>query len=355
MGMLYIENIILYSLKQINGERTIYSIYHLLNGKKSSQTIQDAHLFSLKMYFRVADSLTREDFDRYIQNLCHQELIYKDGEGRFLLTEKGYRVISGNMPLVFLNGWEYHGITKMFWERLSLFVQVVSNISFYESHYIPIQKNKDTHDWLKSILKEIPVSRVELGASLYSEITTCIDKEHGIVQTALINRLTGFQQIGLTALQTAKKLNMDFQDYELEFINVLHYMLYKILNNRDGYQLLSLLLIDNTQNDSLTLTAKKTLQLLDQGYSKEQVSSIRNLKLSTIEDHLVELALNVSSFSIDSYVEPEIQEQIIKYSRSSSTKQLKVIRNEFKDVSYFQIRLVLAKYGDENGIRTTAK
>jgi uncharacterized protein YpbB len=61
--MCKIENILLYCLKQLNGERTIYSIYHLLNGKKSSQTLQDAHLFSLKRYFGILESLTRESFD----------------------------------------------------------------------------------------------------------------------------------------------------------------------------------------------------------------------------------------------------------------------------------------------------
>ena len=61
--MSYIESIILNCLKQLNGERTIYSIYHLLKGKKTSQTIQDAHLFEITHYFGVYQWFTREDLE----------------------------------------------------------------------------------------------------------------------------------------------------------------------------------------------------------------------------------------------------------------------------------------------------
>jgi uncharacterized protein YpbB len=86
--------------------------------------------------------------------------------------------------------------------------------------------------------------------------------------------------------------------------------------------------------------------LLNQGFTAEEIASFRNLKISTIEDHLVEFALNVKDFSINSYVDEDIQLKILEISRQESTRQLKVIRNTLKTASYFQIRLVLAKYGD---------
>jgi uncharacterized protein YpbB len=343
--MLYIENIILYSLKQINGERTIYSIYHLLNGKKSSQTIQDAHFFSLKRYFRLVETLTREVFEQFVNRLLEMDMIYSIGDGRFLLTDKGKKQTNLDIPLNFLNGWEYHGLTSLFWERLSLFVQVISNIVYQESQYIPIQKDKDIHKWLKNVIGEMQVPRAEVGKHLYSEMITCLE-DGEINPFLIIPRLTGYRQIGLTALQTAKRLNMELMDYHLEFINGLHYMIQKIGQNSESFYLLSYLLKHTSQHDSLTLTARKSYELLQQGYTKEQIANIRNLKLSTIEDHLVELALNVKEFSIDDYVDHELQNQIINVSRQSSTKQLKVIRNALKTVSYFQIRLVLAKRGD---------
>lgn len=50
--MTFLQAIVLVQLQRIEGVRTVYSIYHLLKGKKSSQTIQDAHLFNLGIFFK---------------------------------------------------------------------------------------------------------------------------------------------------------------------------------------------------------------------------------------------------------------------------------------------------------------
>jgi uncharacterized protein YpbB len=330
----------------LNGERTIYSIYHLLNGKKSSQTIQDAHLFSIKRFFRIFESLTRESYEEIIQKLFNKHWIYVCGDQHYLLTETGQIQLERNSLPHYIDGWNYHQLTSPFWERMTLFIQVISNIIFQETHYIPIQKKTEVHNWLKSVLKNIKVPRGEMGKLLFSELVDCLDKPENINPLVVVYRLTGYHQIGLTTLQTAKTLKMEVFDYHLEFINALHYIIQQVGNDKNRFQLLSLLLQDIEDNDSLTSSSRKTLEFLNQGYSIDQIVQIRNLKLSTIEDHLVELALNVEDFSIDFYVDKDLQNKIIEISHQSASRKLKIIRNNFPEASYFQIRLVLAKYGD---------
>ena len=147
--MQYIEIIMLYCVKQLNGERTIYSIYHLLNGKKSSQTIQDAHLFSLKNYFRILEPLTRDTFDIVFKRLLDKKWVEPCGEQTYRLSSSGLAYLQKFSPAKYINGWKYHHISTLVWERLSLLTQVTSNLTFQETRYIPIQKNKDVHKWLK--------------------------------------------------------------------------------------------------------------------------------------------------------------------------------------------------------------
>jgi uncharacterized protein YpbB len=348
--MCKIENILLYCLKQLNGERTIYSIYHLLNGKKSSQTLQDAHLFSLKRYFRILEPLTRESFDEIFNHLLEEKMVEPCGEQRFLLTRKGEDYLLNNAQPYYLNGWRYQPFTLLVWERLSLLVQVTSNFTFQETKYIPIQKNVEVHNWLKGFLKSTSVPKQELGKSLFSELVEILEQARDVNPEVLIFRLTGYKQIGRTSSQIAKKLNIDSIHYDLEFINSIHCLLHFIESNPSRFIVLSSLLANLDQRDSLTLSARKTLVLLNQGFIAEEIASIRNLKISTIEDHLVEFALNVKDFPINSYVDEEIQLKILEISRRESTRQLKVIRNTLKTASYFQIRLVLAKYGDRQWI-----
>ncbi|WHY84481.1 helix-turn-helix domain-containing protein [Neobacillus novalis] len=344
--MAQLASIILYCLTQLNGERTIYSIFHLLNGKKSSQTIQDAHLFSLKNFFGVYEPLSRESFEEIIQWMQESEWICNGGEQRFLLTPAGKSFL-GNHPLPeFLNGWDYHPFTTQFWERLSLFIQVTSNLVFQESRYIPIQKNKHVHQWLKSVLKEIKVPRKEMGAIVYSELVECFNDANEIDPSLLVFRLTGFQQIGLTASQTAKRLQLEYHDYHIGFLNTLHYLIRKISDNATRLTVLAMLIHDLKQENELTLSSRKTQKLLNQGFSPEMIATYRQLKLSTIEDHFVEFALNVDDFSIDTYVDSELQTKILEISNHSATKKLKLIREKVPAATYFQIRLVLAKYGD---------
>ncbi|MGG1675103.1 helix-turn-helix domain-containing protein [Neobacillus sp. NRS-1170] len=344
--MKQIESILLNCLKKLNRERTIYSIYHLLNGKKSSQTIQDAHLFSLKHLFGIYDTLTRESFENIIHNMVEKKWIHNCGEQRFILTPDGEVNLNDNKMPSFLNGWDYHPFTMNFWERLSLLVQVASNFVYHETQYIPIQKNKDVHFWLKTIIKEVQVPRQKMGSMLYSELVDSFKEANNTDPSVLIFRLTGYQQIGLTSEQTAMRLNMDIHDYNIEFINIIHYLLQKINREPKHFPLLSLLMRDLKQNNELTISSRKTWNLLTQGYSPEIIADIRHLKLSTIEDHFVEFALHINDFSIDDYVEKNLQDTILEISRQTKSRQLKLIRDKVKMASYFQIRLVLAKYGE---------
>lgn len=344
--MCEIENILLYCLKQLNGERTIYSIYHLLNGKKSSQTLQDAHLFSLKKYFRILEPLTRESFDEIFNRLLEKKLIEACGEQRYLLTSVGQDYLINNAPTCYVNGWRYQPFTLLVWERLSLLVQVTSNFTFQETKYIPIQKNTEVHNWLKDFLKSSSIPKQKLGKILFSELVDCLEQAKDINPAVLVFRLTGYKQIGLTSSQTAKKLNIDSIQYYLEFINILHCLIEFVESAPSRFKVLSSLLVNIEQKNSLTLSSRKTWVLLNQGFTPEEIARIRNLKSSTIEDHLVEFALNVKDFPINTFVEEVVQQKILEISRQEGTRQLKVIRNTLKTASYFQIRLVLAKYGD---------
>jgi uncharacterized protein YpbB len=344
--MLQIESIILNCLKQLNRERTIYSVYHLLNGKKSSQTIQDAHLFSLKKYFGIYEHLTRDAFDEIYHMMEAKKWLISDGEQRYSLTTSGMELLDNHQMPKYIYGWSYHQIANLFWGRLSLFIQVVSNLSFGEARYIPIQKDKEVHIWIKSVLRDIPISRKELGSITYLELMECFNGAKDIDPALLVFRLTGFQSIGLTHAQAAKQLNLNLHDYHIGFINTLHFLIQKISESGTHFKILPCLIKDLIQADELTLSSRKTQKLLNLGYTLEKISNIRNLKLSTIEDHLVELALNVEDFSLETYVDKELMKRILEISRQKGTKQLKVIREEAADATYFQIRLVIAKYGD---------
>lgn len=343
--------LILYCLRRINGERTIYSAFHLLKGKKSSQTIQDAHLFGITNLFKALEYLEREMVEATVKTACENEWISLLSEQRYILTSKGEIELDSYLkrkPLPpYLNGWKNHHISSLFWERISLLVQVISNLTFQESSYVPIQRNKEVHHWMKNFLKYNSIGRSELGSMLYKELVECFEQDYRINPNVFVLRLTGYKRIGLTSIQAAHKLGMEYTYYHIEFQNILHYLIKTVEEQVEKYELLSALVTGKEQSINLTQSTQKTHELLKAGYSIYQVAKLRCLKQSTIEDHVVEIVLNIKDFSIDPYIDSKLQNSIKEIARKYSTKQLKHIREKISHASYFEIRLVLAKYGEQ--------
>lgn len=351
MKKIYLSMIVLFCLHKINGERTMYSILHLLNGKKSSQTIQDAHFFRLTPFFSIFPSLKRVELEWIIDFLTKQGFISQNGEQSYCVTPLGleqFRVYFKQNPIpLHLNGWKYHNLTELFWERLSLAVQVISQLKNRNSKYLPIQKNKEIHQWLKEYLYKSKLSKDELAEKLYNELVTCLETIDELDPSILVKRLTGFSLIGLTKTQAADQFGMDEDAYHIQFLSILHYMLEKVGTKQSDFPLLSLMIEDKKRDVPLTESSNRTFNLLQTGYSIDEIAQLRSLKKNTIEDHLVEIALNIPYFDISPFVDLNKQKNIKTAINSVSSKQLKHIRELVPDADYFEIRLVLARGGEQ--------
>jgi uncharacterized protein YpbB len=346
----YLQTVILYCLHQIKGDRSIYSIFHIIKGKKSSQTIQDVHLFQIAPFFQSFDFIKREEFEQIIAHLVSIKWLKQERELHYQLTKLGkasldMQIIERPFP-VFLNGLTYQSLTGPFWERLSLLVQVCSNLVHNQSHYIPIQRKYEIQIWLKNFLAQLSNSRNELSLQLFTELTQLLEREQTINPSTLVLRLTGHNQIGLTPQQVALYLEQEFTYYHVQFLNVLHYLLKMVEQETEQYPLLFSIIKDLHQRFPFTNSTKKTYEMLRSGVSLEEITQIRKLKRSTIEDHLVEIAFNDKQFNITPYVPLKIQELILKTVKQNGSKQLKHIRELTNGLEYFEIRLVLAKFGE---------
>ncbi|KAB2338358.1 hypothetical protein F7731_01985 [Cytobacillus depressus] len=352
MNESYLKMVILYCLHKIDGQRSLYAVLHLLNGKKSAQTIQDAHFFHLTNLFGTFPYLKRKDLDDLADNMKNEGLIKPMLEQSFKLTDLGVNSLNiwaEQQPIPStLNGWKFHQITNLFWERLSLMVQVISHLQSRDTKYIPIQRKKEVHFWLKEFLQKTSLSREEWGHRLYHELTHCLEKNQEIDPAIMIIRLTGYKRIGLTAKQAAEKLGIEFGLYCIQFISLIHYMLETIQLNSKKYLLLNMLISNEYDLFPLTQSASKTYSLLKKDLNIEEIVQIRRLKRSTIEDHIVEIALNVKNFDISTFVQKEKQQLINEAFKKSSSKQLKHIRQLVPNADYFEIRLTLSRGGKGN-------
>jgi len=343
-----LEHVVLYCLSKLGKERSSSSVFHLLNGKKSSQTIQDSHLFQLDSFFHIAPQLTRDQYETIINKLIKHEFMYISSDQRIVISESGQLLINklySMYPfLINLQGGKYHNYMQ-FWERLSLLIQVCSNQINKQTSYIPVQKNKDTQYWIKHLFATSVGSSNDFPYQLLQELQTLLESsELKVDPSVIVARFSGFQSIGLTEMQTIEMLGIEENSYRFQFQALLHYLMRSIEENPVAYPLLARMTVTDELHQ-LTASAKKTFELIKKGKGIVEIGRIRRLKESTIQDHIVEIALFVNGFNIDRFVEEPLQERIKEAIQKASSKQLRKIR-EIIDVDYFEIRLVIAKFGD---------
>ncbi|MFC7391529.1 helix-turn-helix domain-containing protein [Scopulibacillus cellulosilyticus] len=341
--------IFLYLIDKIKGERSIYGIYHLLKGKRSSQTIQDSMLYSLQKLFQSMENITRKEIESAYEEYEREGLIVKSGQDSYILSENGrqcltkyqyhYQLPDGLM------GFQYAAQAKTFWKRLRVVIQSLSHLIHYEKAYLPVTNERDVLEWVKAFFKRLEYDRFELAAQCYSELEVLLSHRSDHEAFIFVQQLSGYKKVGLTIEQIALSVHLDKYETMLLFQACLQASVKEILDNRSKFSTLYLL-IELNENTSLTSSANKTYFYIKKGFPLHKIAEHRRLSIGTIEDHIVEIAMNEPDFNVMNYIPHDDYVKVKKAIASLSTKRLRAIKERVGDgISYFQIRLVMVKEG----------
>lgn len=342
-----VQQILLKIFHKLHRERTVSGAFHLLKGKRSGQTIQDVGIFKLYAYFGILPKLSRANFERELDLLLAQSFIILRENGYYELTEKGIEQAMQPFDYEF-DGWHYRGNEHLFFARLSLVIQSLSHQIHDIRAFIPIEKNEKVQRWVRGFLVNNHYRTKQLQPKLIAEIEqsihmTSLDDSQ---KELIISRLTGYKLAGLTWQQLAFHQKRTERDVQLCYISALHNWLNVLYGNSTLFPLLSQMMQNVRVEIPLTGSAFQTAQLFKQGHTIEQISAFRRLKSSTVEDHIVELAMNDTEFELSQFVSLEDATLVRTAIEDYNTRKLKVLHEVVSHLSFFQLRLVLAK-GDD--------
>lgn len=341
------KGVILKCCSQINGDRTIQSIYHLLTGRRSIQTVQDAHLYKIGNLYGVYKNLSFEDFEKVVSQLSTEDFITQiNHESVYTITPKGIKWLNAqknNLALSSFKGLQFYNIDLIFSERLLLLIQVLTNSYMNNSSYIPIIDKVHITTWVKQTFKRMSTEIESYVRLLYKELHELLSYLSDQEADLFVNRLTGYKRYGMSTQQLAHTYQMSQHDIQLLFIRIIHQMLHSISHHEDHFKLMKYIVKDLLKNSFLTESASKTYELIKAGHSIDQVANIRNLKKNTIYDHIVEITFYDKRFSIQTYVSDQEQLEILNAIKKTNSSKLKTIKAHINEnISYFQIRLTLA-------------
>lgn len=326
---------------KFDGEKTPYAGFHLLRGKRSGQTIQDVEYYNVKMFFGIMPKLSKKIFDSAINELQQLNYVFIDSSSILHLTENGKK-LAQSARLFHFNGWDYRGREELFFARLSLIVQTLSHFRVGEKSFIPTQKSVEIQHFVKNLLRGQPIEDPAFSHRLKVELHTALEKSgmEEIQKNIFSHRLVGYQCTGWTWGQLESKLAISAMSAQLYYIEGLHRLL-DTIEQLATTPFLNKIAKNIKIASHLTDSARKTNDLFTKGLSLEEIATTRQLKLSTIEDHIVEIAINDNEFPITQFVSAEDGLNVQRKSKELETKRLRLLKDAFPHLTYFQLRLIL--------------
>ncbi len=338
------QYILFICVTRLRGERTVSGIYHLLTGKRSSQSLQDSRAYQLDQFFGVYPSINRERFQQYFDKAEREGLIIFNNEQYPVITEKGKAVVRQYKDhKLFFDGMKKHQSIRIFEERVFLLIQTTTNIHNNNYTFLPVTDHKRIQNWVKKAYLKHQNDLTLYVSRLYEEIYGLLSHCPELEAELFTYRITGGPVIGLTKDQLANRFEIEKEEVDIRIHHLFYYFYNEIDSQRECCPLLYECIADLKPSTLITHSAKRTYELLEQGDSIKVISAKRNLKESTIQDHVVEAALVIPDFSIDRFIDIDDQRFIVDQLKQLQTMKLKTIYEALEgQYSYFTLRLVLA-------------
>lgn len=327
---------------RLGGEKTPSASFHLLRGKRSGQTMQDVAYYQVHSFFCLLPKLSKEQFDEAIDELEEKEYIEIDEHSILRLTATGKEFVQ-SAEVFHFDGWNYRGREELFFARLSLIVQTLSHFKEGVTQFMPIQREPGVQQFVKVFLRKFPIYDPAFSLRFKKELQLALEDSgmSDVQKVIFTHRLVGYQSTGWTWDQLGERLSLLPINVKLSHIESLHRLLNTITQS-EKYPFLKEVAyeikVDNYLNDS----TRRTKVLFDKGYSIDKIAAMRQLKVSTIEDHIVEMALGYEQFPYEQFIGKEDSLAVQRKAEELATKRLRVLKESFPQLSYFQLRLILS-------------
>ncbi|WP_202080061.1 helix-turn-helix domain-containing protein [Caldalkalibacillus salinus] len=344
-------------IDKLNGERSVQGCYYILTGKKSGQAIQDTTLFGFQNWYGALPHLERSSFDSCVQQLKQENKVVSvdASKASYVTIQPAYYadVIQQwkSLDLAQRSGLQSTSLPATqvftFWRRLQLWMQVCSHHINEHASFQPIVSDLESKMWVKEKWRRTQ-DKVEgirrFKGALRDVFEQCTDP---LFPSLCVSRLTGYGVAGRTFQQLEQLYDLPEAVLRLFWLQGARECMQHAKSHPDLQPFAKVEEGDGVLKDKhvgLTLSAFETLKYLDQGFDLQAIAYKRGLKVSTIEDHVVEIASKNPSFSVQPFLPSEVLERILNVSQKLKTKKLSVIKTELgSQVTYLQIRLALVK------------
>lgn len=338
------QDILMQCFQALDKQRSYRAVYYILVGKRSIQTIQDAYLFQLTVYFRLLPKLTLDRFDQSVKKMVETGSIRLNEEGRVDVLYVNACEDKRRQLIKQINGMAYADVHDTFFKRLNLTIQTFTHLSVDDRQFQVIEEDLIVQRFVKRFYKENKSALPSFLNEIYKWLNIQLTEINPRYAEIFVDRMTGYNQTGLSIQQLSIKYGEDVEDVQLILLAIEHMLLNDVVNN-EAHFLFSMLEKQSVGKDHfMTNSAKKTWHYYKQGHSIDEMMAIRHLKRGTIEDHLIEIAYLDAEFPYERYINKKEESILLETINNENVRKLSVIMNALpSSINYFKLRLMIAK------------
>lgn len=310
------------------------TLYHLLKGKRTSSVLVYGFLYENLRFFQLSSELSETRFNQMLHELIEQQLLRQETIGEAQITAKGKQMIMYDTThFTWIDNYRFGKTDDMIWRLLQFIVQVVSHLSYANQEYSPLEQSPLYQKQVKMYIKSMPKAQlVETIKQEWSQIFSCLSRKEA---DFFAQQFSGYQQIGKTSFQLMTDQEQAFKAFLLKKER-LHHLLQTIWLMPEGSFLKGIIMPLLKQNENRSMN--ETRKYLKTQLSIDVLAQQRNMKKSTIQDHLLELSLT-SDFPFDSFISKETYHFFNGHSGPYQEWVYHLLKQENSALDYFEFRL----------------
>lgn len=220
-----------------------------------------------------------------------------------------------------------------------LFIQVVSEYSHGENQYYALDINQNDKRFVKNYFKSL--KKTDLEQKVKSELINFLSELDNKTALLFASELVGYHNNGNTMEQISQKLNLDL--FAVYFVDLTLFCLFTKYVERNSDSIFKPLL--NGLNKSLlNQSALKTFKLYENTHNINTIIEKRNIKPSTIYEHLLEIAIcwPIDKFPYADFITNQDKELIVSElgKRIDTWNYENLTENIKQKLSFFKFRLI---------------
>ncbi|MGB6178384.1 helix-turn-helix domain-containing protein [Carnobacterium sp.] len=318
----------LFSTKQ---SKKMSTIYHILTGKKTASILYSAEKYQLTHFFALFSKLDRNQFNNSIQKLINlNTLLLAEETQEYYLSENGKNKQSEFFSEHYypkeLNHLKDGLVLIHFWRTLQLVTQVLSEIRYKNKQYIPIEKEWEKQNWVKQWFKNNAMNKDQLALDFGQEWIIILNDLPELNAEIIAANLTGHSNTGKTKNQLVEAFKKESSEISIIELDSIAWIT-KILKKHPEKIPLFYSVYNEMLHlyDGTTKSALLTKRYLLNGYSLAEIAAQRQLKESTINEHVIEISIMDPLFDL-SVVLP-----------SEKLKKLKHLLSENPTITYQEL------------------